>query len=317
MNEIFFGDGYTCIAPGHDNRTIYFEHPCYGATLPKTITNLAAIDNLSIVSYKNYGFWHYLKSTQDITYDTNGNNPVTTTTNYNYRGINHTLLSSQTSTNSNLETLETKYFYPKDAEMAAEPFVSELIAANMTAIPLNTQNFRNTAKLSEQKTVYEKSTNTSNILLPRYMYANKGTAALVTADKKITFDQYDTKGNILQYTLENGMPTAIIWGYGQTKPIAKIENAAYSEVTSYVANLQAKSDSGTEADLITALNALRSALPNAMVTTYTHKPLIGVSTVTDPKGFTATYQYDSNNRLELVKDNKGNILSENQYNYKP
>jgi hypothetical protein len=316
MNEIFFGDGYTCIAPGHDNRTIYFPHPCYGVTLPKTITNLANIDNLSIVSYSNISFWHYLKSTQEITYDLNGANPISTTTNYNYRGINHTLLSSQTSNSSNQETLETKYFYPKDNEMAGEPLVPELKAANMVGMPLDIQNFRNLVKISQQKTSYEKNASTSNLLVPRYIYANKGTAAIVAADKKITFDQYDTKGNILQYTLENGMPVSIIWGYGQSQPIAKIENATYSQVSSYVSNLQTLSDTGTEANLITALNSLRTSLPNAMITTYTYIPLVGLSTITDVKGDKTTYWYDTFGRLELVKDKNDNIISENQYNYK-
>ena len=53
-----------------------------------------------------------------------------------------------------------------------------------------------------------------------------------------------------------------------------------------------------------------------MITTYTHKPLIGVSTVTDPKGDEQSYHYDSFNRLQYVKDKEGNILSENQYHYK-
>ncbi|WP_073413545.1 RHS repeat domain-containing protein, partial [Flavobacterium defluvii] len=319
MNDMFFGDGYTCIAPGHDNRTMYIEHPCYGLTLPKTISNLANIDNLSIVSYKNYAFWHYLKSTQEITYDLNGNNPVTATTNYNYRGINHTLLSSQSSNNSKNELLETKYFYPKDSEMSAKPIVNQLIAANIIGVPLDTQNYKAGTLLSEQLTIYDNNTTTANLPLPVSVYAAKfpnalpniTTPSIGQLEKKITFNQYDTKGNILQYTPESGIPVSIIWGYNQTQPIAKIENASYSEVLSYVSNLQAKSDTGTEAELITALNVLRTALPNAMVTTYTYKPLIGVSTVTDPKGFITTYTYDSFGRLETVKDNLGNILSEN------
>lgn len=306
-----------CIAPGNNNVTMYITHPCFGAVLPKTISNLSNIDNLSVVSYYNISFWHYLKSTQEITYDLNGANPFSTTTTYNYRGINHIQLSSQTSNSSNQEALETKYFYAKDNEMANEPYINDLKTANIVGIPLDTQNFRNLVKLSEQKTSYEKSASTSNLLLPKYIYANKGTSALVTADKKITFDQYDDKGNVLQYTLESGTPVSIIWGYNKTQPIAKIENALYSAVSGYVSNLQTQSDTGTEAALITALNSLRNALTEKMVTTYTYIPMVGVSTITDVKGFTTTYKYDSNGRLDYIKDNEGNILSENQYNYKP
>ena len=53
-----------------------------------------------------------------------------------------------------------------------------------------------------------------------------------------------------------------------------------------------------------------------MITTYTYIPLIGVSTITDPKGNTMTYTYDSFGRLQNVKDKDGNILSENEYHYK-
>jgi YD repeat-containing protein len=44
--------------------------------------------------------------------------------------------------------------------------------------------------------------------------------------------------------------------------------------------------------------------------------LVGITSVTDPRGKTVYYKYDEFNRLEFVKDNEENILSKNQYNYK-
>ena len=57
-------------------------------------------------------------------------------------------------------------------------------------------------------------------------------------------------------------------------------------------------------------------LVNAMITTYTYDPLVGVTSVTDPRGQTVYYQYDAFGRLEYVKDKDGNLLSKNEYNHK-
>ena len=78
----------------------------------------------------------------------------------------------------------------------------------------------------------------------------------------------NTNGNPLEVQKEGGMLISYIWGYNKTQPIAKIENAAYSEVQQYVSNLQTLSDGTDENALRTALDNLRTALPNAMVTTY-------------------------------------------------
>ena len=46
--------------------------------------------------------------------------------------------------------------------------------------------------------------------------------------------------------------------------------------------------------------SLQKALPNALVTTYTYKPLVGITTMTDPHGITTKYDYDAFGRLSKV-----------------
>lgn len=263
-----------------------------------------SVDNLSIVEYKTKGYWFYLETAISKKYDLNGLNPVETTTTYGYNNPSHLQLTSQSTKSSLKETLETKYYYPQDSAMAAEPFVLDMVDNNRIDTPLKTETFRDNIKQSEQKTEYAKDNTTGNLLLPKFIYAAKFPNSHSTAnqlEKKITYDKYDNKGNILQYTLENGTPVSIIWGYNQTQPIAKIENATYDQAIAVYS---------------TNDNTFRNSLPNAMVTTYTYIPLVGIKTITDPKGQVTTYDYDEFNRLKLVKDAQGNILTENQYHYK-
>ena len=240
------------------------------------------------------------------------------------------LISSQTTTSSTGETLETKYYYPQDVEMSAEPNVADLIAKNMIGQPLKTVTNRVKAdgtveKLSEQLTKYGSfATGTAGqtMLLPEFIYTKKGEVSGQALEKKVTY-LYDTHGNITQYTPENGMPVSIIWGYNHTLPVAKIEGLAYSAIPSAnITAIQTATDATTgysEANVLTALGNLRTVLSStpAMITTYTHKPLVGVTTITDPKGDRLTYEYDNFNRLKWVLDKNGNKLSENEYHYKP
>lgn len=251
---------------------------------------------------------------------------VTTTKEYEYRTDNKHFqpIKITTTDNAGNPKLITKMYYPDD--MGAEPLMSDLLAQNRKASPIRVETFRGTTavadKLSEQQTVYAKDPTTNNLLLPKSVYAAKfpnfntpiTTPNVGALEKKVTSDLYDTSGNLLQFTPENGVPVAIIWGYDKTQPIAKIENATYAQI-------EALSGFGAGFTITTALTTaqettLRTSLTNAMITTYTYIPLVGVSTITDPKGDKITYTYDTLNRLQTVKDKDGNILSENEYHYK-
>jgi len=157
---------------------------------------------------------------------------------------------------------------------------------------------------------------------------NPNTTNLTIADcSHLEYTEYDDKGNLIEFRANDGAYTTIIWGYDQRFPIAKIENASYLSVqtalgsnSSSIATLQALSDAddsiSDEDVLRSALNNLRDYLPSAMITTYTHDPLIGVTSVTDPRGYTTYYEYDAFNRLEYVRDADNNLLTENKYHYK-
>lgn len=291
---------------------------------PPSCNAFTSWDQYTLSEYSLRSQWNYLKQSVDTQYDLNGLNPISKTTNYNYSNAAHLQLTSQVTKNSKLETIETRYLYP--ADFSTEPFMQNLILANRIAPPVSTEQYNGGTMLSKDKTVYGNNVLTSNLLLPINIFAAKfpnnnlniTTPPVGQLEKKITYDQYDSMGNVLQYTLDGGTSVVLIWGYNQTQPIAKIENATYNLVTSYIANLQTLSSTGTEASLLAALDNLRNAsgLSSALVTTYTYKPLIGVSTITDSKGYRTSYEYDEFNRLKLVKDAQGNILSENQYHYK-
>lgn len=274
---------------------------------------------------------YYQKTSDRLSYFYNSSNTlegtVVTSTIFNYSNPSHLQLTSQIRTNSTGEILETKYFYAPDAEVASRPFITDLKAANMIGIPLDTQTFKAGVKIAEQLTNYDKSAATSNLLLPRTVYENKGTGAIdLNFDKKITYDLYDDRGNVLQYTPDNGIPVSIIWGYSKTQPIAKIDNVAYTSIPAgTITNLQTLSNADsdncltvncTEQLLRSGLDTFRNSLPGAFISTYTYNPLIGVTSITDPKGICTYYEYDLYSRLRFVKDKDLNVLQKYCYNYR-
>lgn len=248
-------------------------------------------------------------------------NSIVNNLDFNFLNLNSKLLRSKITTSALGDVLEKKYYYSEDAQMANEPYVNNLIASNTIGVPLKTEIYINNEKLSEQKIIYAKDASTNNLLLPKYILSKKGTDSNSNLENKITFNNYDSSGNLLEQTLENGIPVCTIWGYNKTLPIARIENIKYSAIpANLITAIQNASNlPNNEANLLLALDAIHNdtSLANAMVTTYTHISLVGVSTVTDAKKDKIIYSYDAFNRLKFVKDKNGKILSENEYNYKP
>jgi hypothetical protein len=65
-----------------------------------------------------------------------------------------------------------------------------------------------------------------------------------------------------------------------------------------------------------AYDDIRIYPKDAMMTSYTYNPTIGVTSTIDEKGKTAYFSYDDFERLQHIKDQDGNIIQSLQYNYK-
>jgi YD repeat-containing protein len=59
-----------------------------------------------------------------------------------------------------------------------------------------------------------------------------------------------------------------------------------------------------------------SRTQGSLTTTYTYKPLIGIETITDPRGVKTTYEYDSFGRLQAIKDENDKTIENYKYHYK-
>ena len=239
-------------------------------------------------------------------------NILTTTTRYNYDESDHFLLSKRV-TNSDGKLHETVYKYPTD--LVNEPYASELIQANRLSTPLMEEDYVGNSKITTSKTEYFKGASTNNYLLPKNLFQRKGSGVITEDDKKWSYLQYDSSGNPLEISKANGPRIVYLWGYNDQYPIAKIENATYSQVTSALSVSDLNSIDETD---MAAINLLRSnsSLSQALITTYTYDPLVGVTSIRSPLDKNTHYIYDSFGRLQTVKDDQGNIIQEYEYHYK-
>jgi len=273
--------------------------------------------------YANKSYRYYLKKEETKDYFNSG--ILTNSKEYTYdSGYDGRVFPVSTikATSTNGKTLITKTDYPQD--LPGETYMNNLIAAHRIAEPVQTRVYRGDSNgnplelLSNQKTRY---TNSNGLYLPQQIKSAKGGNDL---ENRITYNRYDSYGNPIEVSKLDGMHIAYVWGYNGQYPIAKIENSSYAGLPTQKRNDMiafSNNPNKTEQQILAKMeefrNYVNNSTSNKMVTTYTYKPIIGVSTVTDPKGDTQFFKYDESGRLKRVLDEQGNFLQEHEYHYRP
>ncbi len=206
--------------------------------------------------------------------------------------------------------------------------------------------------------------------------------------------KYDSLGNPIMVSKENGPIISYLWDYNKSLPVAKVSNANPAEVAytsfetdqkggwTFSGSAEASSNSKTGGKVYNLKNGaisksgfggsssnpftvvfwarrtegngnwnvlgqsvklstkwqrieiqvtgnsleitgnkidideLRLHPADAQMTTFTYKPLIGMTTQTDVNGLPTFYYYDDFGRLKTIRDNDGNVLETYEYSYK-
>lgn len=132
---------------------------------------------------------------------------------------------------------------------------------------------------------------------------------------------YNTDANLVSVKDISNRATSYLWSYKKQHPIAEIKNADYTAIENILGAASIELFSNQTNPSKTAIDnfiaPLKAGLPNAQISIYTYKPLLGMTSQTDVKGMTTYYEYDNFQRLKAIKDQNGSVIKSYDYHYKP
>ncbi len=228
--------------------------------------------------------WNVMLRKEELKYDLNGKNPLITIQEYSYDSIHLQLKKSET-WDSDGNSFEIKYIYPQDIADNQEPELEELVQKHIIATPIITETFRDSIRVKGSRTNF--GFFNGDQIFPENIELLEGDNYKI----KLFFDEYDSKGNIIQYHREGDISHSINWDQLQIHPIAKVENSEYHiDIAAYP--------------------------PGSFITSYTYHPFWGIISETDPDGTSIHYNYNNFGDLEAVYDDDWNLLKKHDYFYK-
>lgn len=288
---------------------------------PENIPTTGAVFNFfnSCLSYINYRihFGDQLLSKKSKTLYTE-NGTIETEESYDYDDGKKITQIIRNDSRGSIQKTEIKY-----PDFYSESIYQQMTVANLVSPKVEEIITRDSKILKALRYNYQKNARTNNLFLP---------VSLETAFQNlnyqtdVTYDVYSKIGNILQYTTKDLISTSVLWGFAGKYPVAVLTNATYDEVNQVLSGstptplgFPGEPGYGSEYPL-SQFEALRKSeiLKKSLITTYTYKPLVGMTSVTDPKGIKTRYEYDSFGNLKevfIMENGTKKILKSYYYNY--
>lgn len=240
--------------------------------------------------------------------------PLETTEYYYYHQEESYNLDEKIVTDSRKQDMIEKTYYANNGyDEYPFPVINLLKENNYLTTPIAKEFYRvstNTIPLRGEKIIYDQIG--PRLIKPTSFYIrNKGMGGF---EKQVDYSYYPN-GNLATIKEKNGLQSVFLWGYNSSYIVAEIKNATIVEVSAIVGNVGQMSESASD---ISLLDVIRSRLPHAMVTTYVHVPLVGITSITDSRGNKIVYSYNAKNQLietyRLVNGVKQYIQT-NEYKY--
>ena len=247
-----------------------------------------------------------LNKKMETRYEDNGQFTLVTT--YEQDPV-HFLNTSETLVSDGETLKRTEYTYPFDKP--GDAVMKRLADDNRILEPVEV-NEESDGSLKQVSYEYALFGN-----IPRLSAAKRNTGAGGALETRVTCHKYDAYGNPLHVSADETGDVTFLWSYQGMYPVAKIENATYDEVKSAL-GVAPESLSSSAAPNMIQIDGLRSKLGKAHVTTYTHRPQMGLLTETSLAGTTTYYGYDNFGRLSevwLMEGSSKKVLQSYEYNY--
>ena len=133
--------------------------------------------------------------------------------------------------------------------------------------------------------------------------------------------RYNSRGNLIEIRFRDKVLASYLWGYNGMYPVIEASDTPYEilEAKAAAANISmvrpGDTNLRTQSDISHKAAELRALMPGISVSSIAYHWIFGVAEITDARGISTSYGYDSQGRLTETRDFNKFLISRHDYHY--